>query len=56
MTTSIEAIDYKVSIYRELREFHEREIARIDSLLQELEWQAAESDEGEVISYADCNF
>jgi hypothetical protein len=54
MTCSIEVIDYKVAVYRELRELHEREIARIDRLLRELGWEIAESDEGEVISYADC--
>jgi len=54
MTCSIEVIDYKVAVYRELRELHQREIARIDRLLRELGWEAVESDEGEVISYADC--
>lgn len=54
MTCSIEIIDYKVAIYTELRELHEREIARIDRLLRELGWEAVESDEDEVISYADC--
>ncbi|MEG4120073.1 hypothetical protein QUA20_04385 [Microcoleus sp. Pol7_A1] len=54
MTYSIEVIDYKVAVYRELRELHEREIARIDRLLRDLGRETVESEEGEVISYADC--
>jgi hypothetical protein len=54
MNFSAEVISHKVAVYREVREFHESEIARIDELLQQLEWEGVEDDEGEVIPFANC--
>lgn len=43
----------QIAIFRELREVLEREIKRIDRILQDLEWGTVETEEGEIIPLAD---
>jgi len=52
MNFSAELISYKIAVFREMREFHTSEIARIDKLLQQWEWEDVENHEGEVIPFA----
>ena len=49
-------MDYKrqqITIIKEVKETYQREVARLERLLQELECESLENDEGDIISYAD---
>jgi hypothetical protein len=52
MNFSAEIVSHKVAVYQEIREFHTGEIQRIDRLMEELEWESVEDEEGEIIPCA----
>lgn len=53
MNYSSNAASLQVAILREMREFLERELSRIDNLLAEREYHPVEDDEGDPISWSD---
>jgi len=53
MNFSAEIISQKLAVYMQLRSLLVSELERIDTLIQQLQWENIEDDSGEIVSFAD---
>lgn len=53
MNFSAEIISQKIAVYMQLRLLLVSELKRIDTLIQQLQWEDIEDECGEIVSFAD---